>query len=193
MLIAKAHDVQIGAVEVLLHTEQEGTSGSVEIRDTLSDPDKLPGFLVTCVAGQVGQSLWLVRYRKQRTFEIAMTHVEAGACHDMWLFQKYGGRNPVIPLGRARDLARTMLTQRWELVERHAVTLVHNRSLDSRTVTTDVTKDGNLIADWSKSKHTPMSAEDTARIDRHKTTGCAATHGRSDGKGMLCGVCGKAI
>lgn len=188
LLVALAHGLEVGKTEVLLHPEDQATSGSVAL--ARFDTDQLPGFLVTCVAGQVGQAMWLVRY-KRKTFPDAMEFCDAGACHDQGLFAKYGGRNPIIPMGRARDLAQTMLTARWSLVERHAATLFHKRSIRPGAVSAPVTREADAIADWSKAKSKPLDPADDARIKNHqKATGCSAAHGRSNAKGMVCGVCG---
>jgi hypothetical protein len=97
------------------------------------DPERLPGWLTACVAGQVGEAHWMSLY-KGVAFDEAMIDVESHAGGDLEMFRKFGGKRPPITLAQARFQARALLLPRWALVERHAATLVHNGRMDASKI-----------------------------------------------------------
>jgi hypothetical protein len=97
------------------------------------DPERLPGWLIACVAGQVGEAHWMSLYRDV-PFEKAMVDTEVHAGGDLEMFHKFGGRRPPITLEQARARARVLLVARWPLVERHAGTLVNHGRMDASRV-----------------------------------------------------------
>lgn len=97
------------------------------------DPERLPSWLIACVAGQVGEAHWMSLH-KGVPFEQAMVDVESHAGGDLAMFHKFGGKHPPITLTQARLAARALLVPRWPLVERHAGTLVRDGRMDARRI-----------------------------------------------------------
>lgn len=98
-------------------------------------PEQMPGWLIACVGGQVGEAMWHVLY-KGDGFDKAMGDAEAGASGDMKMFRDYGGRQPPISLAMARSRAQQMLTLKWSLIETHAARLVRDGSAPASAVKT---------------------------------------------------------
>lgn len=113
----------------------EGVAGFTQCE--APTPETLPGWLVASSAGQVGEAMWLAKYRGV-SFEEAMADCKPNACGDMEMFRKLGGKNPPIPLAHAQRQARIVLTQRWLLVERYAITLARQGRMDGKRVAKDV-------------------------------------------------------
>jgi hypothetical protein len=129
--------LDMGEISITLHREIEGVSGLVEIEgDEIGNrisQERLPGWMIGCAAGQVGEAMWWQRYQKC-TFEQGMINADAGAATDRAMFVKFGGKNPPITLPQARLMAQTLLTPRWALVSRYAATLVHDGRMAGRKI-----------------------------------------------------------
>lgn len=137
-VIGRHHGLEIGEISITLHWDTEDISGLTSIeRDEdgargISD-DKLPGWLIGCAAGQVGEAMWWHKY-KRVTFEQGMINADAGATTDRALYRKFGGRTPPIALPQARIVAQGLLVRYWGDIERHAATLVRDGSLQGRKI-----------------------------------------------------------
>lgn len=101
--------------------------------------ETLPGWLVASAAGQVGEAIWLSKFRRM-SYEQAMADCKPNACGDMEMFRKLGGKNPPIPLEHAQRQAFVVLTKRWALVERYAIVLARTQKMDGRRVTKDISR-----------------------------------------------------
>jgi hypothetical protein len=116
----------------------EHVAGAVALEEHPRDipPEKMPGWLTACVAGQVGEAHWMSLY-KGVDFDQAMIDVEPHAGGDMAMFVKFGGKNPPITLAEARLAARAILVPRWAFIERHAITLFRAGTMPGKKIRAD--------------------------------------------------------
>lgn len=126
----------IGDARVFLVGEH--VAGFVALEEHPRDvpPERLPGWLTACVAGQVGEAHWMSLY-KGVDFDQAMIDVEPHAGGDLAMFHKFGGKHPPITLAQARFQARALLVPRWAFIERHAITLVREGTMAGKKIRAD--------------------------------------------------------
>lgn len=107
--------------------------------------ETLPGWLVSCAAGQAAQAIWLEKYRKM-SFEQGLADCKVNACGDLEMFAKarakfggsHGGSLPTWE--QALRQAYAVLTKRWMWVERYASTLVEKGEMKGEVVNADANK-----------------------------------------------------
>jgi len=94
--------------------------------------EKLRGWLIAAVGGQVGQAIWLSKYRDM-SFDEGMNDCESNACGDLMAFRKFGKDQPMT-LTEARFEARKLLLPRWRLVEQYAMSIASRGKLSGSAI-----------------------------------------------------------
>lgn len=141
-VLGKLAGIHMDEIRVLLHfgngPQEIGSEGWVELANPdQSDkvpPEKMPGWLIACAGGQVGQAMWYAKTKPGYDFDRAMAEVESGACHDNGLFHRFAGKRPMMTWEQAQARARQILEVHWRFVEQNAAGLFRTGRGEGRKV-----------------------------------------------------------
>lgn len=140
-LLDAVNGTKVGAMRVWIVPTSEGASIAGITGCEQPTEETLPGWLVSCAAGQTAEAMWMAKYRKM-DYAQALSECKPNACGDIEMFEKairkFARGNPPYTWAEAQRRAYVVLQKRWLWVERYASRLVQNGEMRGEEVNAEV-------------------------------------------------------